>query len=72
MQQLYFAILLSMAVNFGEKYKLPIIIDDGFYEYDENRLNQAMKLIKEVSKEIQIIYCTADGKAKKNHLTMMY
>ncbi|KRM67907.1 hypothetical protein FD06_GL000359 [Apilactobacillus ozensis DSM 23829 = JCM 17196] len=66
MQQLYFAILLSMAVNFGEKYKLPIIIDDGFYEYDENRLNQAMKLIKEVSKEIQIIYCTADGKAKKS------
>ncbi|WP_353485758.1 ATP-binding protein [Apilactobacillus xinyiensis] len=64
MQQLYFAILLSMAVGFSQKYNLPILIDDGFYEYDNNRYNQAMKLINEVSKDVQVIYLTADSSVK--------
>ncbi|UQS85250.1 AAA family ATPase [Apilactobacillus apisilvae] len=59
-EQLYLSLLLSLSVVFGRDYKLPIIIDDGFSEFDIDRSNNAFKLLEDISKSLQVIYVTCN------------
>ncbi|TPR43048.1 hypothetical protein DY124_06435 [Apilactobacillus micheneri] len=59
-EQLYLSLILSLAVVFGRDYKIPIIIDDGFNEFDFDRSYNAYKLLDKISESLQIIYVTCN------------
>ncbi|QBP18691.1 ATP-binding protein [Acetilactobacillus jinshanensis] len=59
-QQLYLALIFAMAQVFGTDYPMPIIVDDGFTDFDVTRRKAAVNLLKQLSDKLQVIYCTSD------------
>lgn len=59
-EQLYIALRFALIMTINKSIELPLIIDDGFVNFDKNRKNAVLKLIREISKKVQIIYLTAD------------
>ncbi len=60
-EQLYLAFRLGYALNYGEddrKYRLPLIIDDAFVNFDKERLSYVLNALKEFSKSNQILFFT--------------
>ncbi|WP_413627205.1 AAA family ATPase [Fructilactobacillus vespulae] len=60
MQQLYLSFILALTISFSEEYEIPIVIDDGFVDFDSNRTDAAISLLQEVAKDTQVIYYTAN------------
>ncbi len=60
-EQLYLALILSLSVVFGRDYRLPLIIDDGLTEFDQQRTDNAIKLLERISETMQVIYVTCDS-----------
>ena len=60
LEQLYLSLVLALAIGFHEEFALPIIIDDGFVNFDGNRKKAASELIKEIGKQNQVLFYTAD------------
>ncbi|MCY9806977.1 AAA family ATPase [Lentilactobacillus senioris] len=60
LEQLYFALVLALAVGFHEDFALPIIIDDGFVNFDGHRKQAAKELLLEIGKQNQVLFYTAD------------
>ncbi|WKN28575.1 AAA family ATPase [Apilactobacillus kunkeei] len=60
-EQLYLALILSLSVVFGRDYRLPLIIDDGLTEFDQQRTGNAIKLLERISETMQVIYVTCDS-----------
>ncbi|MFY1048892.1 AAA family ATPase [Apilactobacillus sp. 1-1-2] len=60
-EQLYLALILSLSVVFGRDYRLPLIIDDGLTEFDQQRTGNAIKLLDNISESMQVIYVTCDS-----------
>lgn len=60
-EQLYIALRFALVMTINESIELPLIIDDGFVNFDENRKNAVLRLIREISETVQIIYLTADN-----------
>lgn len=60
-EQLYLSLILSLSVVFGRDYRLPLIIDDGLTEFDRRRTGNAIKLLDDISKTMQVIYVTCDS-----------
>ncbi len=60
-EQLYLALILSLSVVFGRDYRLPLIIDDGLTEFDQERTGNAIKLLETISETMQVIYVTCDS-----------
>lgn len=52
--QLYFSIRFGIINSVTDK-SLPLILDDAFIQYDDSRLLNMLSLLKEISKERQII-----------------
>ena len=49
-----------------EGQKPPIILDDPFTNFDEDKIDMALGLIEELSKEKQILYFTChESRSKK-------
>ncbi|TMT01242.1 hypothetical protein FD688_02205 [Apilactobacillus kunkeei] len=65
LEQLYLALILSLSVVFGRDYRLPLIIDDGLTEFDQKRTGNAIKLLDDISKTMQVIYVTCDSNILK-------
>ncbi|USS87615.1 AAA family ATPase [Fructilactobacillus hinvesii] len=61
MQQLYLALVLALTVSFSDEFPFPIIIDDGFADFDEIRRKHALELLQTLSQTTQIIYFTAQA-----------
>lgn len=62
--QAYFALRLALIeMIFGEK-KVPIILDDTFIQYDDERTIRALKILQEYSKNKQIILLTCQSREK--------
>lgn len=59
-EQLYLSLRLAFVVTFNKKIGLPIIIDDGFVNFDRNRKVQIIDLLSEISNETQILCFTVD------------
>lgn len=55
-EQLYISLRLALAVKTRENNPLPLIIDDGFVHFDEERREQMMNLLKGISSHMQILY----------------
>lgn len=59
--QLFIALRSSFVMEISDIVQLPILIDDAFNDFDKTRLLAGLKLIKEMSKENQIIFVTTDA-----------
>ncbi|MFN7249271.1 MAG: ATP-binding protein [Anaerobacillus sp.] len=57
-EQLYFAIRLSLATVHSKQTPFPIFIDDILVNFDKGRRLNAIELIKEMSKQHQIVFFT--------------
>lgn len=61
--QMYFALRFSIINSIKEREeKLPLILDDCFVQYDYNRLENILKYLHEVSKDIQILLFTCQDR----------
>ncbi|WP_428909393.1 AAA family ATPase [Niallia sp. Krafla_26] len=56
-EQIYISIRLALAITVYEKYKLPIIIDDSFVNFDQTRTKRVIHLLQELD-DNQILFFT--------------
>ncbi|OGC91985.1 MAG: hypothetical protein A2W25_08255 [candidate division Zixibacteria bacterium RBG_16_53_22] len=59
LDQVYLAARLALADIVSEHKNPPVILDDPFANYDEKRLDNAMKVLKELSADHQILLLTS-------------
>lgn len=62
-EQLYLALRLALIVHLGDQAQLPIIIDDGFVNFDDERRQVAWQLLTTVAASHQILYFTNETAA---------
>ena len=60
LDQLLISIRLAFIWNLSSKISLPILIDDGFVNFDSVRKKIMLQLIKELSHKVQVIYFSLD------------
>ncbi|AKP66784.1 ATP-binding protein [Companilactobacillus ginsenosidimutans] len=58
--QLYISLRLAFVVEISDIVDLPILIDDAFVDFDKARSESVFKLIRNVAKDNQIIFVTAN------------
>lgn len=58
-EQLYFALKLAFVEQVADKIALPILIDDAFVNFDAQRTNYIVELLKELAKKTQVLIFTA-------------
>lgn len=68
-EQLYLSLRVALASYFQSPVILPFIVDDGFVNFDETRLRLSMDLLRELSKERQVIFFTCHNPAINNQIT---
>lgn len=61
---MYFALRLSIACRIS-KEKLPIILDEAFAYYDEERLKNTIEYLNENYKDYQILMLTCSTREKQ-------
>lgn len=57
-EQLYAAIRFALVEQMSERIKLPIMIDDSFVNFDHERLERSIQLIRQLSKKYQVLLFT--------------
>ena len=62
--QLYFSLRFGIINSIGQN-KLPLILDDCFIQYDDNRLKNIIKFLKEISKSRQIILFSCQNREEE-------
>lgn len=65
-EQLDFAVKLAFAIVMTQQVQMPVVIDDGFVNFDVKRRRQAYRLLDEISRETQVILMTADTAVTEN------
>jgi uncharacterized protein YhaN len=61
LEQLYFAMRLSMAYLLSGEVALPFLLDDAFVSYDDNRLENIKYILSRVKKKNQVILFVHDS-----------
>jgi len=59
-EQLYIALRLAFVKNTADIVSMPILIDDGFVNFDSERKHIMFDLLEELSETVQIIFFTFD------------
>lgn len=59
LEQLYISIRFAFMQAFADTVDLPIIIDDAFVAFDDQRLAETFGLLKQIAQQTQIIYFSA-------------
>jgi len=59
-EQLDLAVKLAFAVVMAQQVAMPVVIDDGFVNFDAQRREAAYRLLASISADIQVILFTAD------------
>ncbi|TGD18078.1 ATP-binding protein [Levilactobacillus suantsaiihabitans] len=59
-EQLDLAVKLAFAVVMNQQVAMPLVIDDGFVNFDAHRRQAAYALLAEISHTLQVIFLTAD------------
>lgn len=71
--QLYVSLRLAISKVMSEKFVIPLMIDDAFVHFDENRTNEVIQLIQQIGQEQQILLftCKLDiaQKVEARHIT---
>jgi uncharacterized protein YhaN len=63
--QIYFAVRLGMIDLLSPKVKLPLILDDAFSRYDDDRLGKILKLLRQEAKSRQILIFSCQIREKE-------
>lgn len=64
--QLYFSLRIALLdMLFAEEETVPIILDESFVQYDDNRLKNTLDFLYEYSKHKQVILCTCQNREIK-------
>lgn len=61
-EQLYFALKLAFVQQIKDQIKLPILIDDSFVNFDDQRTGQIEQLLKQIAQTTQVLIFTAQNK----------
>lgn len=61
-EQLYFALKLAFTTQTQDKINLPILIDDSFVNFDDERVNLIVELLDQLSQKNQVLIFTAQQK----------
>lgn len=56
-EQLYISIRLALVLAMNERIQLPILIDDGFVNFDEERLDQMIRVLKNAEQQVILFTC---------------
>lgn len=64
-EQLYVALRLGFARVMSQTIALPLLIDDGFVNFDNVRRSRMIELLGQVAKSNQVLYFTADDRIKQ-------
>lgn len=59
-EQLYVALRFSFVKNANDLIQLPLLVDDGFVNFDHQRKKEMYQLLKSISEDIQVFYFTFD------------
>lgn len=65
-EQLYTALRFALVQVLHEDYPFPIIIDDGFVNFDKQRTDNVLQLMKTISKTSQVFLFTCHEHIKAN------
>ncbi|RIW30932.1 hypothetical protein D3H55_16240 [Bacillus salacetis] len=57
-EQVYIALRFALVLILKDAYPMPVIIDDGFVNFDEKRTEAVMKLLEQLKDEVQILFFT--------------
>ena len=60
-EQLYFALKLAFVEQIKDKINLPILIDDSFVNFDDQRVEYIEELLKKISENNQVLIFTAQN-----------
>ena len=58
-EQLYFALKLAFVEQIKDQINLPILIDDSFVNFDDQRINEIEKLLQTIAQSNQVLIFTA-------------
>lgn len=61
-EQLYFALKLAFVEQIRDQIELPILIDDSFVNFDDDRLDLIKELLDQLSQKQQVLIFTAQEK----------
>ncbi|WEV50581.1 AAA family ATPase [Lactobacillus sp. ESL0731] len=61
-EQLYFALKLAFVQQVKDQINLPILIDDSFVNFDDQRTGQIEQLLKQIAQTTQVLIFTAQTK----------
>jgi uncharacterized protein YhaN len=61
-EQIYLTARLALTELLAEKSKPPIILDDPFDSFDSQRLDNTMKMLKQIAADRQILLLTSDDR----------
>lgn len=62
-EQLFIALRLGFVMVIADQLKLPILIDDGFVNFDQVRRHKMLTILQQLAANQQVIYFTADERA---------
>ncbi|WP_044022977.1 ATP-binding protein [Bacillus sp. SG-1] len=57
-EQVYIALRFALVGMLKDVYSMPVIIDDGFVNFDEKRTEAVMKLLGKIKDDIQVLFFT--------------
>ena len=60
LDQLLVSLRLAFIGNLSSKVPLPVLIDDSFVNFDSERKQIMLQLVKELSSKVQVIYFSLD------------
>ncbi|WP_283584128.1 ATP-binding protein [Limosilactobacillus difficilis] len=66
-EQLYIALRLAFVSVMSDVVEFPLIIDDGFVNFDQLRKQRMVTLLQEIAKDEQVLYLTADDRREELH-----
>lgn len=64
-EQLFISLRLGFITVISDQIKLPVMVDDGFVNFDNVRRGRMLKLLNQMAEENQVIYFTANDQIKK-------
>lgn len=64
-EQLFISLRLGFITVISDQVRLPIMVDDGFVNFDNVRRGRMLDLLKQMAKENQVIYFTANDRIKE-------
>lgn len=64
-EQLFISLRLGFITVINDQIKLPVMVDDGFVNFDNVRRGRMLKLLNQMAEENQVIYFTANDQIKE-------